>query len=164
MADLEGAQLVARVVCEDCNGEGERASDDWEAYHDWEMRQPRRRPEDAFMDEAERVERYFLEVCGYDSVPPQREPCETCDGTGTVDSVVPVDALVELVLKQVHRPVIDQGELAGVVAQVKASITDAASASRGLADGHEMGSYLRAVQEGAAALRELGELDARRKL
>lgn len=166
MADLEGAELVARVACEDCDGTGERESGDWEAFRDWDSRQPRRRGSfiETFMDAAERAERYFLDVCGYDSVPPQREACETCDGTGRIERLVPVDALVELVLEQVHRPIVDQGELREVVEQIKASITDAATASRGIADGHQMGTYLRAVQEGAEALRSLGELDARRRL
>lgn len=162
MSDLERVQLVARTPCERCDGEGERQSDDWEAFEEWCKRRSPNTP----WDEDELAERYFLEVCGYGAVPPMREACEECDGTGWSESLVPVPELVEAVLEEVERPLLPAGELDEMVARVKQSITDAASASQGLAvaDAEGTGSWLRAVQEGAEALRSLGELRARRAL
>jgi hypothetical protein len=146
--------LVARSVCEPCGGEGQRVNDDWTSFEEWRSRRPVARPD----DEDDLVEQYFLVVCDYASVPPMREPCDDCDGTGRVDAEVSVADLLEAVYEHVDRPIVKTAELDEIVDRVKKAITSAALSSEGLADGMELGTWLRAVQEGAEALRSIAAL------
>jgi hypothetical protein len=159
MTDLDGVQLVARAPCSACHGDGDVQSDDWESFIEWRNR----RPVLTSADEDDLVERYFLEVCDYVTVPPMRTPCERCEGAKYEDTEIPVDGLVEFLLEHVERPLLPPEDLQHLIGQVKRALTNAAAASQGLTDGMEMGSWLRAVQEGSEALRSLGELTARRR-
>lgn len=152
--DLTEAILVARVQCPTCDGDGNVMSDDWQGFVEWRSRRPTMSPE----DEDDLVERYFIEVCDYNAVPPMGETCGPCNGTGKQDVDVPVKDLLELVFEHVDRPVVSESELDELVDRVKVTITEAAHRSNGLADGLEVGTWLRAVQEGAEALRSFGEL------
>lgn len=159
MTDLAELSVVARGPCTDCDGTGAKISEDWEAFQEWRSRRPTVSPE----AEDDLVEQYFLVVCDFSAVPPMRADCDTCDGSGKVMVEVAVRELLELVFEHVDRPLMSEGELDEAVSVVKKAITSAAFASQGLADGMAAGSWLRAVQEGAEALRSLGELRARRR-
>ena len=155
---LEHLRLVAREGCAVCDGTGGQPSEDWASFEKWAARRGLTGPEDE-----ENVEQFFLEVCGYEAVPPMREPCEPCNGTGSVDVEVQVGDLLELVYEFVQRPLIAAGELDEVVDHIKRSMTAAAMKSEGLADSLDAGSWLRVCQEAAEALRAIGELRPRRR-
>jgi hypothetical protein len=154
--NVEELRLVALGACAKCAGEGTVRSEDWVAFEEWRQRRPTLTPE----DEDDLVEQYFLVVCDYDAVPPMGVDCDACE-KGPARLEVPVSALLELVFAHVDRPVLAPGEIDELVSEVKRAITAAALSSRGLADGDEVGTWLRAVQEGAQALRSLGELRPR---
>lgn len=154
-------ELVARTICQPCDGSGSVTSDDWQGFREWMTRRGRGSltPE----DEDDLVERYFIEVCDYNAVPPMGEPCGICGSTGRVEVKITAQQLLDLVLEHVDRPIISEGELDAAVEHVKKGITSSALASQGLHDGLEAGSWLRAVQEGAEALRALAQLRASRR-
>lgn len=147
-------QLVARSGCLTCDGTGSVMAEDWKAFDEWRRRRPVATPE----EEDDLVERYFLEVCDYSAVPPMGEPCEICGATGKVELELAVRDLLEFVLGEIDRPVVLGTELDALVDQVKKAMTAAALTSAGLVDGLEVGTQLRAVQEGAEALRSLAAL------
>lgn len=157
--DLETAQLVARVDCPDCDATGSVTSDDWKSFEEWRRRRPTLTPE----DEDDLVEKYFIEVCDYSAVPPMGEECARCEASGKLMVEVPVQQLLEVVFEHVDRPAVATEELERLAGQIKRTITDHAMATRGLLDPTDTGSHLRAVQEGAEALRSLRELGPRSK-
>lgn len=147
MSDLPDVRLVVRRRCEVCEGTGEALSEDWQGFADWKTQcRGEREPED-----------YFLHFLGMDAVPPMKRECGNCEG-GWVDGELAVEDLVEMVLARVPKSIIPRGELEEIARDVRVSITAAAQRSRGLADPDDAGSWLRVVQEGASALREVTEL------
>lgn len=150
-AALVDIRLVGRASCELCDGTGEQLTEDWQEYE--ARADEHRTPPDP--------EQWFFNEKGYESVPAMREPCETCGGSGTREIEVGVDALLEIVERWVRRPMLTDEELDPVVETLKASLTAAASKSQGLADPVDVGSWLRAVQEAAEALRAVAELRPR---
>lgn len=156
--DLRGLRLLAEADCPHCE-KGQVVSDDWVSFEEWRRRRPVLTPE----DEDDLVEQYFLVVCDFDAVPPMRTPCEHCDGHGRQSTQLELRELLGLVLEHVDQPIISPGELDELVDHVKQTITRAALSSQGLMDGRDTSEWLRAVQEGAEALRSIGELRARQK-
>jgi hypothetical protein len=88
----------------------------------------------------------------------ERVPCGNCDGTGKTDVEIPIEILVAHILDRVRQPLIGETVLEVVIADLKMTMTGAAARSRGLADGDQVGSWLRVCQEAAEALRSVGEL------
>jgi NADPH-dependent ferric siderophore reductase len=149
--------LVAREPCAACDATGQVVSEDWQGYSAWA---DRRRLTD--VDRDEQVEHYFLAVCDMAAVPAVNVACAACDGAGTVDAVVAVTDLVGMVAERFRGAVVPAGELDEVVDQLKQTMTAAALRSQGLADPLDVGSWLRACQEAAEALRTVAELRPRR--
>jgi len=156
----ESLRLIAREDCETCGATGEQPSDDWRGFEAWADRQGKRGPD---RDDADVIESYFLGVLGMESVPPMREECDKCDGAGWTETEIRVDALLELVCEWVEKPLIPRPELDQVIQTLKDSMTSAASMSQGLGDPLDVGSWLRACQEAAEALRAVGELRPHRR-
>lgn len=148
MAERSDLVLVARGPCDICHGSGEVASDEWEALRDAERRRSRSiDPEQFFLDEQD-----------FDAVPPMNRECGNCDGTGTVETTIAVEALIVEVLARVPTTVLSREELRGVIEDLKATITGAALRSRGLADADDAQDNLRTVVEAAEALRAVSDL------
>lgn len=146
-------RVVIQRRCEVCGGTGETRSEEWASYEEWSQTRHERLLRQT-------PETYFLDFLGMDSVPPMNRECGACDD-GWTDDAIPFDDLVSHVLAHVPKTVIPPAELRDVAEKVRRSITAAASKSQGLADPDEAGSWLRTVQEGAAALREVTELVVR---
>lgn len=87
--------------------------------------------------------------------------CAACNGDGDQETLLTIDELRLLVADWIVNPLVPAGELDEVVDSLKRSMTATASRSEGLADADECGSWLRACQEAAAALREVAELRPR---
>lgn len=153
-------RVVARRDCDTCKGRGEQASEDWQGFHAWA---DRRGLEEGTIDREDAVEDYFLQVAGMTFVPPLHENCDQCDGRGVVDVELPFAELLEEIVARVETPIVPPAELDAVVDSLKKAMTGAASKSQGLADADEAGSWLRACQEAAEALRAVAELRPRRR-
>lgn len=151
LPDLPDVRLVVRRRCGVCEGTGEVRSEDWEGYEAWLERGNTADPED-----------YFHDVQRMDSVPPMKRECGNCEG-GWVDGDIAASDLVEVILAQVPTAVIPREDLEEIARDVRISVTQAAQRSRGLADPEDLGSWLRVVQEGAEALRAIGETLVRRE-
>lgn len=89
------------------------------------------------------------------------DTCAPCDGRGYTEAEVTLDELRDLVNEWISNPLIAAGELDAVVDTLKKSMTAAALNSQGLADPEGVGSWLRACQEAAEALRSVAELRPR---
>lgn len=109
-------------------------------------------------DELRLVARVPCADCGGSGA---RGTCGPCDGRGYTDAEVTLDELRELVTGWMGNPLIPAGELDAIVDMLKASMTAAALKSQGLADPEGVGSWLRACQEAAEALRSVAELRPR---
>lgn len=155
---LTELRLAARDTCPACDGGAGALSEEWQEFNEWASQR-------GFTDQAleDAVEDYFLGVRDFTSVPPMRDPCETCNGDGTIDVELRVDKLLELVAEFVRGPLIPAGELDEVVDTLKKAMTSAALKSQGLADPLDVGSWLRACTEAAEALRAVGELRSHRR-
>ena len=90
-----------------------------------------------------------------------RETCPACDGEGEQESTLTLGELRLLVADWIVNPLVPAGELDELVESLKRSMVAAALKSEGLADADEAGSWLRAVQEAAEALRAVAELRPR---
>lgn len=153
---LDVVTIKIRIPCTTCAGTGGAPTEEWEAFDEWVREQGLygRRERDRA------VEDYFLDVMSLDAVPPERHDCPVCEA-GRVDAEVGADVLLAVFLQAVEGPVLTDEQLDPIVESVKRSMATAASKSTGLPDGGDVGSWLRAVQEGAEALRCLGELRPR---
>ena len=84
--------------------------------------------------------------------------CDVCEGDGEQGSTLTLGELRLLVVDWMASPLVAAGELDELVESLKRSMVAAASKSEGLAEPDEVGSWLRAVQEAAEALRAVAEL------
>lgn len=133
-------------------------SPEWDEFEVWARRQGL----DA-RQRAEAPERFFLEIRDYHAVPPMRVPCPDCED-GQVEQEVTVDEVVALALAELEQPIVSSTEMKAWTDKVKAAITSAAERSNGVTlEGHEINEALQTMQEGAAALRGLQDLQPRRK-
>lgn len=148
-------ELVARGVCESCNGSGAQATPEWQHFNEWADEKGL-----SGRDRMEKVEHYFLEEEGMGSVPPEEEECLDCKGSGKSEVLVDATQLLDAFLDHVPQTVIRRGELEEMVENVKTAMQRAAVASQGIVDENVEGasSHLRVVTEGAEALRSLADL------
>jgi hypothetical protein len=145
--DAVDIRLVVQRRCDVCDGTGEVLSEDWAAYQAWADRR----------DQRCEPERFFLDVQRMDSVPAMKRECGACEG-GWLGETIPLVELVDYVLERAPKTIVPPDELRSMAETVRRSITAAAQKSVGLADADDAGSWLRAVQEGAEALRSITEL------
>jgi hypothetical protein len=92
-----------------------------------------------------------------DSVPAMKRECGACE-EGWLGETIPLVELVDYVLERAPKTIVPPDELRSMAETVRRSITAAAQKSVGLADADDAGAWLRAVQEGAEALRSITEL------
>jgi hypothetical protein len=151
MSDLPDVRLVVRRRCDVCEGTGEIDSEGWADLRSAEER----------LGRSIDPEEFFLDTRHEDSVPPMKRECGACEEGWATDDLA-VEDLADAILARVPTAVIPRAELDELVETVKRSITAAALKSEGLADADDAGSWLRAVQEGAEALRAVTDLLVRR--
>lgn len=156
MTPPENLRFMVKLPCAPCEGSGGVPTDAWQAFEDWADRHSLHGPA---RDHA--VEDYFFDERGLDVVPAQRGDCEHCDGVGEQACTLTLGELRLLVADWMVSPLVSAGELDEVVDSLKRSMTAAALKSQGLADPDRVGSWLRACQEAAEALRSVAQLRPR---
>ncbi len=148
MSRLEGLELVAKCVCETCGGGGSKPADGWDDYRRWASGRTAPSPEE-----------YFVDVRGWDAVPPTSVACGDCDG-GVRTVSVSLPELEGWLRARAPEPLITTAELRQSADEVKAMLTGAAMSTRGLgvAQPDQALDAMRLVQEAAVTLEALARL------